>query len=136
MRGTEAYMQRPPSPSGGEPPSPSILVVDDEKDIRETLKLLFEVQGYTVVGEADSGPEATILAGETQPNFIILDYRMPGMTGEETARILRSISPDSTIVAFSAFLEGEPDWADAFLNKDRINDLPDLVAELHARRPV
>lgn len=113
-------------------PRGTILIVDDEEDIRRALRLMLEVESFEVVGEAGTGPEATIIAGEYQPQFIILDYRMPGMTGEETAGLLRRISPDSKIIAFSAFLEGEPEWADAYLDKDRINELTPLLERLAA----
>lgn len=105
----------------------SVLIVDDEEEVRHVLRLLCETNGMHVVGEATNGVEAVALALRKQPRFVILDYRMPRLDGEGTAELLRSVSPDSKIVAFSAMLEEEPAWADAFLNKDRIIELMPLL---------
>ena len=52
------------------------------------------------------------------------------MTGEKTSEVLRALCPETRIIAFSAFLEHRPTWADAFLNKDRIGDIVPLLARL------
>lgn len=98
--------------------------------MRSLLKTMFTVEGFNVVGEAINGSEAVLLAGESQPQVIILDYQMPGMTGEETAKILRRITPDSRIVVFSAHLDGDPDWPDAFVEKTDISILVDTVQKV------
>jgi CheY-like chemotaxis protein len=108
----------------------SILIVDDNEDVRHVLRMLFEHDGYVVAGEAGDGVEAVMLARQTQPRIIVLDQKMPGMTGEKTAEVLRALCPDTRIVAFSAFLQQKPVWADAFLNKDRIGEIVPLLARL------
>ena len=66
-----------------------ILVVDDEVPARERLKRLIEEQDeWQVVSEARNGREALEQADETQPDIVLLDIRMPGMDGIETARHL------------------------------------------------
>jgi CheY-like chemotaxis protein len=114
----------------------TIMLVDDDEEIRHVLRLLFEFEGFDVVAEANDGPEATVLALRHQPAFVILDQNMPKMTGEKTAEILRSTSPDSRIVAFSAILDEKPLWADAFLNKNRISEVLPLLASLLKEEPV
>lgn len=106
---------------------PTVLIADDDEEIRHVLRLLCETNGMRTVGEAANGVEAVALALRHQPRFVILDYMMPRLDGEGTAEILRSVSPDSKIVAFSALLEEEPEWADAFLNKARIGELMPLL---------
>ncbi|MGH2819392.1 MAG: response regulator transcription factor [Actinomycetota bacterium] len=108
----------------------SVLIVDDDEDIRDALHLLFSLDGFDVVGEAADGLEAVRLAESHQPSFVILDYRMPLLNGEATAGLLRASSPGSRIVAFSAVLESKPEWADAYLNKERISDIAPLVERL------
>jgi CheY-like chemotaxis protein len=108
----------------------TILLVDDDEDVRHALRLLFEFEGYEVAGEAGDGMEAIALARQFQPSFVVLDYLMPKMSGDKTAAVLRGISPESRIVAFSAVLQKKPDWADAYLNKERISEIAPLLAEL------
>jgi CheY-like chemotaxis protein len=105
----------------------SVLIVDDDEEIRDVLRLLFETEGVEVVGEASNGVEAVPLALHHQPNFVILDYRMPRLDGEGAAEIFRAVIPGTTIVAFSAILEEQPPWADAYLNKERIAELMPLL---------
>jgi len=105
-----------------------ILIVDDDPEIRHLLVTLFEIDGFEVVGEAADGIEAVPLALKHEPDFVILDYRMPRMNGAKTAEVLRGIIPDAKIVAFSAMLEAKPAWADAFLNKEHIIEVAPLLS--------
>jgi CheY-like chemotaxis protein len=70
------------------------------------------------------------MALHQQPAFIILDYRMPGRNGDVTAEMIRSIAPDSKIVAFSAVLDSKPAWSDSYLNKERISEIAPLLERL------
>jgi len=110
-----------------------ILVVDDYEEMRFALVSLFESEGFEVVGEAATGSEAVWRAGEDQPDVIILDFRMPGLSAEQTANVLRHVAPEARIVVFSGYLESEPTWADAYMSKDQISELPDLVRDIEAR---
>ncbi|MFZ7116266.1 MAG: response regulator [Bacteroidota bacterium] len=65
-----------------------ILVVDDEPDIVEILKYNLEKEKFTVF-KAYSGEECITSAIANNPDMIILDIRMPGMTGIEACRSLR-----------------------------------------------
>jgi CheY-like chemotaxis protein len=105
----------------------SVLIVDDDEEIRHVLRVLCETEGLKVVGEASNGVEAVPLALNYQPDFVILDYMLPRLDGEGAAEILRTITPESKIVAFSAILDRQPPWADAYLNKDRIAELMPLL---------
>lgn len=105
----------------------TVLIVDDDEEVRHVLRVLCETEGMTVVGEAANGVEAVPPALNHQPDFVILDYMLPRLDGEGAAEILRAITPASKIVAFSAILEERPSWADAYLNKDRIVELMPLL---------
>lgn len=107
--------------------NPTVLIIDDDVEVRHVLRLLCEAEDFEVLGEASNGVEAVPLALKHQPDFVILDYKLPRLDGEGAAQILRSISPASKIVAFSAVLEKQPEWADAYLNKERISDLMPLL---------
>ena len=105
-----------------------ILIVDDDPEIRHVLRALFEFDGFEVVGTATDGVEALPLAIKHEPDFVVLDYRMPRMNGAKTAEILRGIVPNAKIVAFSGMLGEKPLWADAFLNKERISEVAPFLS--------
>jgi CheY-like chemotaxis protein len=107
--------------------SSTVLIVDDDVEVRHVLRILCETEGLVVVGEAANGVEAVPLALRHQPDFVILDFMLPRLDGEGAAEILRTITPDSRIVAFSAILDEQPGWADAYLNKERISELMPLL---------
>ena len=107
-----------------------VLIVDDDPGVRHVLRLILEIEDFDVVGEAVDGIEAVPQAVAYQPDFILLDEQMPNRTGEETAAMLRNIVPAARIIAFSAILEAKPAWADAFLEKQNINDVAPLVEGL------
>ncbi len=105
----------------------TVLIVDDDEEICHVLRIVCESGDMKVVGEATNGVEAIPLALNYQPDFVILDYRLPRLDGEGAAEIMRAVCPGARIVAFSAFLDRTPEWADAFLNKNRIGELMPLL---------
>lgn len=109
---------------------PTVLIVDDDGDIRHVLRLLCELESYQVVGEASNGLEAIALAISQRPDVVILDQLMPYLDGEGTAKMLRTLCPESRIVAFSAVLEHKPDWCDTYLAKSRLNEVAPLLHAL------
>ena len=94
------------------------------------LRLKLEVAGYTVISEASNGAEAAWEAETHHPDFVILDYAMPVMRGDQAATLIRGVSPDSRIIAFSAFTNGPADWADVTLPKEDIGRLIGLLEQL------
>jgi DNA-binding response OmpR family regulator len=73
-----------------------ILVAEDERDIRELIGFTLRFAGFEVVLTAD-GIEAIEQAPEVQPDLILLDVRMPKMTGYEVCRQLKENPVTSTI---------------------------------------
>lgn len=80
---------------------PHILVVDDDQEIRETLRQALEDEGYEVY-EAEDGAEALdILRQSVQPFVVVLDLRMPRLTGDA---LLRRVSRKEHLPAQHTFL--------------------------------
>jgi len=109
-----------------------VLIVDDDEEVRHVLRVMCEIESYSVVGEAANGLEALSLAMAEQPDFVILDYLMPRLDGAGTAALLRAIAPDARIVAFSAVLQEKPEWSDSYLNKSRLSEIAPLLDRLLA----
>jgi DNA-binding NarL/FixJ family response regulator len=112
-----------------------VLIVDDEEDMRALVRATIELanEGLSVAGEASDGQAAVDKWRQERPEVIVLDQRMPGVSGLETAqRILRE-SPGQAIVLFSSYLD--PDVKTAAhelgirvcLSKDNIKQLPDVL---------
>jgi DNA-binding NarL/FixJ family response regulator len=77
----------------------TVLAVDDQPVFLQAARALIEATpGFEHVGQARSGPEALTLAAALQPDLILLDLRMPGMDGTETARRLEALVPDAVVV--------------------------------------
>jgi len=68
--------------------SETILVVEDEPSLQETLAYNLKKEGYTVIAVGD-GREALSLARQLKPDLIVLDLMLPGMDGFEVTRVLR-----------------------------------------------
>ena len=68
-----------------------ILVVDDERTIREVVRRYLELEGFRVT-EAQTGPQALSILQDTRPDLIVLDIMLPGVDGFSITRRLRSNS--------------------------------------------
>jgi len=84
-----------------------ILIVDDEEDMRALVRATIEIanRGLQVTGEAADGEAAIARWRAERPEVIVLDQRMPGATGLETAQQILAEHPEQTIVLFTAFLD-------------------------------
>ena len=82
---------------------PVILVAEDERDIRELIVFTLQLSGFNVV-EVPNGEEAVKKAVEINPDLILMDVRMPKMTGYEACKELKSKdnTKDIPIVFLSA----------------------------------
>jgi CheY-like chemotaxis protein len=114
----------------------AVLVTDDEPDIRLMLRTVLQARGWTVE-EASSGDEAIARIERGGLDVVILDHKMPGLTGAETARKLRAHGVTTPIVLYSAYLtpEIEADAEAEGLEAVAKDDLPGLVALLDRLRP-
>lgn len=86
----------------------TVLVIDDEEIVRSTAEAALRRLGYGVIA-AEDGARGVDLFRAAKGHFaaVILDMTMPGMSGEDTLRQLRSIRPDVPIVLSSGFSEAE-----------------------------
>jgi len=82
--------------------TPKILVIDDDDDLRYSLKRVFSGRDY-IVTEAASGEEGLDMAQIHSPHVILLDNRMKGMSGMEALQHLRSINPNAMIILMTAY---------------------------------
>ncbi|MCH5674903.1 response regulator [Streptomyces gilvus] len=92
--------------TGNAPPAIRVLVVDDQFLVRGGLvALLRAAPGMEVVGEAADGAQAVRLAAKTHPDVVLMDIRMPGMTGiEATERILAAATdPPPRVLVLTTF---------------------------------
>jgi CheY-like chemotaxis protein len=125
-------------------PMTTMLIVDDEMDMRMLVRVVIEManHGLSIVGEAADGDEAIRvwrdLNGPPTPDVVILDNRMPGLTGLEVARRILAERPGQLIVLYSAFLD-EQVRAEAHeigiatcVSKDDLDRLPSVIQSLTA----
>ena len=97
--------RRSPAKAAPEPPAgPKVLVVDDDAEIREWLRLSLSLRGWTV-DEAVTGDEAVQRLDAVEPDVVLLDHQMPGMTGIECAATLRKASGELRIILASAYID-------------------------------
>lgn len=89
----------------------TILVVDDEADMRYLARMVLESSGIAVAGEAANGDEALRKLDELDPppipTVVLLDNQMPGPTGLEVAARMLADRPNQLIVLFSAYLSDD-----------------------------
>jgi DNA-binding NarL/FixJ family response regulator len=86
----------------------TVLTVDDQPIfLRAAHQLIADTPGFEQVGEATSGPEAVDMTAALHPDLVLLDVRMPGMDGIETAR--RIVALDARAVVVLVSLEETPE---------------------------
>ncbi|MCU1488094.1 MAG: response regulator receiver protein [Actinomycetia bacterium] len=89
-----------------EPPI-KVMVVDDTVHVRRMLRNMLELDGFEVVAEAGSGPEAVDVIVGADPDIVVVDYKMPDVDGLETAARLRALRPDQVMILYTAFVDPE-----------------------------
>lgn len=112
--------------------TPKILVVDDEKIVRESLFHWFEDEGYSV-DTAEDAVAALKLFDKGKYNLILLDMKMPGMSGLELLSKIKEIDRDSIVILITAFAsvptaiqalkEGAYDYVTKPVDPDELNNL-------------
>ena len=114
---------------------PRVLVVDDDKAVRESLRRSLEFNGYEVA-LANDGAEALAGIGAADPDVVIMDVMMPRLDGIEATRALRTARNDVPILVLTARdavgdrVEGLDAGADDYLTKPFA--LQELLARLRA----
>ncbi len=81
-----------------------MLLADDQRVVREGLALVLGLMpGVEVVGSAADGDEAVALAGELEPDIVLMDLRMPRCDGVEATRRLRERSPATRVIVLTTY---------------------------------
>lgn len=115
--------------------SAHILVVDDEPAIRMTLEVLLRRRGYAVMTAAH-GAEALALVEQHVFDLILLDLRMPGMSGLDVARRIANVQPTPWIMLLSGEssldTEKEDDRLEGFAYISKTNSPQEVLARVEA----
>lgn len=114
--------------------APSILVVDDQPDIRDMLRLYLTREGFEVRGAADAG-EALRMMRERLPSLVLLDWMMAGMDGIDLLRYMRLDATMAEVPVIMLTAKGDEDErVDGLLSgADDYIVKPFSLRELHAR---
>ena len=86
----------------------SVLLADDHVVVRAgTRQLLERNPDITIIGEASTGQEAVQLANELGPDVVVMDIRMPGMSGVDATRAIKEAHPDMSVLVLTAHDDDE-----------------------------
>jgi two-component system, OmpR family, phosphate regulon response regulator PhoB len=115
--------------------SATILAVDDEPEALDVLRALFMVEGYDFIQAADCA-QALALITERQPDLLIVDYMMPGMSGLELCEYLRAeaATADIPIIMYSAYTIPDRYWQKGLYERSftKPADHEELLREVHS----
>ncbi|MBV8690061.1 MAG: response regulator transcription factor [Actinobacteria bacterium] len=115
-----------------------VLVVDDQKPFRRAATAVVAMTpGFDVIGEAETGERAVELTDQLVPELVLMDVKLPGISGIEATRQLVAAHPDTVVVLLSTYdldeLPGaETSGALSYVAKDHFG--PDVLADIWARR--
>lgn len=80
-----------------------VLIVDDYPEMRHLIRdMLHAYPGISVIGEAGTGEDAVAEATRLRPTVIIIDFRLPTMSGIEATRLIKLQSPSTAVIGLTA----------------------------------
>lgn len=82
---------------------PTAVICDDDPMSRQIARAVFEKAGYRVLAGVGTALEALDVVLDHQPDVLLLDLVMPGMSGEEILPAIKSGSPDTQVVIYSSY---------------------------------
>ena len=122
------------------PPKKKILIVEDEPQVRDVLKMLLSFDGHEIVTASDA-QEALVIFEQGGFDVVITDFSMPGMKGDALALALKARLPDQPVIMVTAHAEvlktsGVPlRGVDQLVNKPfQIQELRDAIRKATAPR--
>ncbi len=108
-------------------PSTTVLIVEDRKSFRAALREFIALQfPHFNVHEAETGAAALEKFEQHQPRLVIMDIRLPDISGIEITRRIKALAPATTVIAMSMLTEAQiagqalAAGATAFINKDHL----------------
>src|SRR5205823_3688114 len=101
-------LARRPGRAGMTAASIRVLVADDQRVVRDGLKMLVGlIEGVEVVGTACDGIDAVERARTERPDIVLMDLRMPRMEGAEATRQIRTELPDTQVLVLTTYADDE-----------------------------
>ena len=101
-----------------------VLVVDDDRRMVRTICDILKVKGYEAA-EAYTGEEAVEKVKSDHPDCVLMDVKMPGISGVETLQLIKGMAPDLPVVLMSAYT-----------TEEQVEEVKQLGAETVLRKPV
>ncbi|UUR07154.1 ATP-binding protein [Sphingomonas glaciei] len=97
---------REKSPRDGPARLTDILLVDDDREVRQTIADMLRKQGHQVT-EAENGPQALLELERWSPSLLLLDFAMPGMNGAQVAATALEMRPDVKLLFLTGYSDSE-----------------------------
>lgn len=121
----------------------TILLAEDHTIVREGLRALLKLESdFEIVGEADNGRQAVVLAGDLCPDVIVMDIAMPLLNGLEATRQILQANPSTKILILSA--HSDDAYVDRvmalgasgyLIKQTAAHVLPNAIREINAGKP-
>jgi DNA-binding NarL/FixJ family response regulator len=84
-----------------------LFIAEDTEHVRKMLVDILGLHGFEIVGEAASGEETVQQVAEADPDVVVMDLRMSGLDGLQTARKIRETRPDQQVIIYSAYVDAD-----------------------------
>jgi CheY-like chemotaxis protein len=114
--------------------SVKVMVVDDTDHVRTMLAEMLTLDGFDVVARAANGEDAIRAAVEADPDVVVMDLKMPGMDGLDTARRIKEERPTQPVILYTAYLdptiEAQAREVGVTLCLGKIDGLPELERQI------
>src|SRR5262245_34719825 len=92
----------------GSPKTVTVLIVDDQLPFRAVARTVIGMtSGFEVAGEAESGEDALVLVDEQQPDLVLMDINLPGISGIEATRRILEAHPGICVILLSTYSEAD-----------------------------
>lgn len=82
-----------------------VFVIDDTAEMRTLLEHVLTLDDFQIVGSAANGAAALPEMHDADPDVVVIDYKMPGLDGLTTARLIREERPQQMMILYTAYLD-------------------------------